>query len=56
MSQLIAQGASILQVARVAGHADPSVTLRVYVHLMADGFAEAARRYAPLRALAVDER
>lgn len=56
VSQLIAQGASILQVARVAGHADPSVTLRVYGHLMADGLAEAARRYDPLRALAVDER
>jgi integrase len=56
VSQLIAQGASILQVARVAGHSDPSVTLRVYGHLMADGLAEAARRYDPLRALAVDER
>jgi integrase len=52
VSQLIAQGASILQVARVAGHSDPSVTLRVYGHLMADGLAEAARRYDPLRALA----
>jgi integrase len=56
VSQLIAQGASILQVARVAGHADPSVTLRVYGHLMADGLAEAARRYDPLRAVAVDEK
>ena len=56
VSQLIAQGASILQVARVAGHSDPSVTLRVDGHLMADGLAEAARRYDPLRAVAVDER
>jgi integrase len=56
VSQLIAQGASILQVARVAGHSDPSVPLRVYGHLMADGLAEAARRYDPLRAVAVDER
>jgi integrase len=39
-----------------AGHADPSVTLRVYGHLMADGLVEAARRYDPLRALGVDER
>lgn len=54
VSQLIAQGASVLQVARVAGHADPSVTLRVYAHLMPDGLAEAATRYDPLRA--VDER
>jgi integrase len=56
VTQLIAQGASVLQVARVAGHADPSVTLRVYGHLMADGLVEAARRYDPLRALEVDER
>jgi integrase len=56
VSQLIAQGASILQVARVAGHADPSVTLRVYGHLMVDGLAEAARRFDPLRAVAVDQR
>lgn len=54
VSQLIAQGASILQVARVAGHADPSVTLRVYGHLMADGLSEAARRYDPLRASAAE--
>lgn len=45
---LIAQGASILKVARVAGHADPSVTLRVYGHLFGDGLTEAARRYDPL--------
>jgi hypothetical protein len=56
VSQLIAQGASLLQVARVAGRADPSVTLRVYGHLMADALAEAARRYDPLRAVAVDEK
>jgi integrase len=54
VSQLIAQGASVLQVARVAGHADPSVTLRVYGHLMADGLAEAARRYDPLRVPAAE--
>lgn len=50
VSQLIAQGANILQLARVAGHRDPSVTLRVYAHLMADGLAQAARDYDPLRA------
>jgi integrase len=54
VSQLIAQGANILQLARVAGHADPSVTLKVYSHLMAEGLAEAATRYDPLRAVAVD--
>jgi integrase len=52
VSQLIAQGANIVQLARVAGHADPSVTLKVYSHLMADGLAEAAARYDPLRPLA----
>ena len=36
VSQLIAQGANILELARVAGHADPSITLRVYSHLMDD--------------------
>jgi integrase len=48
VSQLIAQSADILQVARVVGHADPSITLRVYSHLMAAGLAEAAARYDPL--------
>lgn len=56
VSQLIAQGADILQIARVAGHADPSITLRVYSHLMADGLAAAADLYDPLRAVAVDAR
>ncbi|MCP9486126.1 MAG: hypothetical protein MSC30_09700 [Gaiellaceae bacterium MAG52_C11] len=46
--------ARVLQVARVAGHADPSITLRVYGHLMADGLAEAARRFDPLRASAAE--
>jgi integrase len=48
VSQLIAQGANILQISRIAGHADPGVTLSVYSHLMADGLAEAAVRYDPL--------
>lgn len=54
VSQLIAQGANILQIARVAGHADPSITLRVYSHLMADGLTEAGALYDPLRATVVD--
>lgn len=49
VSQLIAQGANILEVARVAGHADPSITLRVYGHLMEGALAQAAERYDPLR-------
>jgi integrase len=44
----------LLQIARVAGHADPSITLRVYSHLMADGLAEAGVMYDPLRAPLVD--
>jgi integrase len=32
-SLLVAQGASVLAVARQLGHADPSVTLRVYADL-----------------------
>lgn len=49
VSQLIAQGANILQISRIAGHADPSITLKVYSHLFPDGLAEAADRYDPLR-------
>jgi integrase len=48
VSQLIAQGANILQISRIAGHADPSITLKVYSHLLADGLTEAADRYDPL--------
>jgi integrase len=47
VSQLVAQGANILQIARVAGHSDPSITLRVYSHLLADGLTEAAALYDP---------
>jgi integrase len=56
VSQLIAQGANVLELARVARHADPSVTLRVDSHLMNDGLARAADRYDPLRHLALDRR
>jgi integrase len=52
VSQLIAQGANILQISRIAGHADPSITLRIYSHLMRDGLVEAALRYDPLPATA----
>jgi integrase len=54
VSQLIAQGANVLQIARVAGHSDPSITLRVYSHLMADGLTEAAALYDPLRRVSLD--
>jgi integrase len=48
VSKLIAQGANILVVAKIAGHSDPSLTLRVYSHLFADGLADAASRFDPL--------
>jgi len=40
------------------GHADPSITLRVYAHLMPDGLAEASERFDPLpqRALVAEAR
>jgi integrase len=48
VSQLIEEGADILLLARIAGHKDPSVTLRVYSHLMTERVSEAAERYDPL--------
>jgi integrase len=48
VSRLIAQKADILTVARIAGHADPNVTLKVYGHLMEGALAEAAELYDPL--------
>ena len=53
VSQLIAQGANILQISRITGHANPA-TLSVYSHLMADGLTEAAERYDPLPQLEDD--
>jgi integrase len=48
VSRLIEQGANILLVSRIAGHAKPSVTLDVYSHLFAEGLDEAAVRFDPL--------
>jgi integrase len=48
VSCLIEQGANVLLVSKVAGHARPSVTLDVYSHLFADGLREAAEKYDPL--------
>jgi integrase len=60
VSKLIEQGASVLLVAKIAGHSRPSVTLDVYSHLFDSELAEAAARYDPLRReprlRAVDER
>jgi integrase len=49
VSQLIEQGAAVTLVARIAGHSDPAVTLRVYSHLLEAALADAATRYDPLR-------
>jgi hypothetical protein len=48
VSALIAQGANILQLARIAGQGDPGMTLRVCAHLMGDGLAETSERFDPL--------
>jgi integrase len=48
VSRLIEQGANILLVSKVAGHARPSVALDVYAHLFDEGLAEAAERFDPL--------
>jgi integrase len=46
--RLIEQGANVLLVSKVAGHARPNVTLDVYAHLFKEGLAEAAERFDPL--------
>jgi integrase len=48
VSRLIEQGANILLVSKVAGHARPSVTLDVYAHLFREGLADAAERFDPM--------
>jgi integrase len=52
VSTLIAQNANILLIARIAGHADPNVTLKVYGHLMENALSDAATLYDPLREVA----
>jgi integrase len=49
VSELIKQKADILLLARIAGHEDPSITLRVYAHLLNDDVSGAAKLYGPLR-------
>jgi integrase len=48
VSVLIKQRADILTLARIAGHSDPNVTLKVYGHLMDGAISEAADLYDPL--------
>lgn len=49
VSVLIVQKADILTLARIAGHSEPDVTLRIYGHLMQGPLADAAEKYDPLR-------
>lgn len=49
VSSLIAQGARITLVSKVAGHSSPDVTLRVYSHLLGEDLLAAADNYDPLR-------
>lgn len=49
VSELIMQKADILLLARIAGHDDPSITLRVYAHLLNDDVSEAAKVYDRLK-------
>jgi integrase len=49
VSELIKQKADILLLARIAGHEDPSITLRVYSHLLNDDVSEASKVYDPLK-------
>lgn len=48
VSRLIEEGANIVLLSKVAGHASPDVTLRVYSHLMPSGAADAADKYDPI--------
>jgi integrase len=56
VSCLIAQGANILVVSRIAGRSRPDITLRVYAHLFDEGFREAALNFDPLDATAAGGR
>src|SRR5689334_11954747 len=55
VSVLIAQRADILTLARIAGHADPNVTLKVYGHLMNGALTDAAEQFEPLRNVAAGQ-
>jgi integrase len=48
VSRLVEQGANVLLVSRIAGHAKASTTLDVYAHLFAEGVEEAVARFDPL--------
>jgi integrase len=43
ISQAIATGADVLAISRIAGHANPSITLNVYGHLLKDSMGAIQR-------------
>jgi integrase len=43
ISQAIASGADVLAISRIAGHANPSITLNVYGHILKDSMATIQR-------------
>jgi integrase len=47
VSRLIEDGANILLVSKIAGHASADITLKVYAHLMSDGADKAADAFDP---------
>jgi len=43
ISQAIASGADVLAISRIAGHANPAITLNVYGHLLKDSMGSIRR-------------
>jgi len=43
ISQAIATGADVLAISRIAGHANPSITLNVYGHVLKDSMGSIQR-------------
>lgn len=48
ISRLIEEGANILLISKLAGHASPDISLRIYSHMMPTGAADAADLYDPI--------
>ena len=53
VSQAIASGADVIAISRIAGHANPSITLNVYGHILKDSMGSIQRAldetYADMR-------
>lgn len=48
ISRLIEDGANILLISKLAGHASPDISLRIYSLMMPTGAANAADLYDPI--------